>query len=142
MSLCPKRLVDTDSTPPDANRQVPVCVGEACFQQPVGWGCLVSSANRCATCDLSPPPAPAVCSLAFSLPRSPPYPLCNFYLICCFSAFASYLYAWQHSSHGPLPGFSLRHPLSPVHNSSCIPPLRFPRVPFCPPCLYQLCFSP
>lgn len=36
--------------------KTPVCVREACLHQPVGWGRLVSSANWCATCDLSPPP--------------------------------------------------------------------------------------
>lgn len=33
-------------------KQTPVCVWEAHFQQPVGWGCLVSSITWCTTCDL------------------------------------------------------------------------------------------
>lgn len=131
MLLCPKRVVDTDSTPTDANSQTPVCVREACFQQPVGWDRLVSSTNWCATSPF--PPALAVCSLIFSLPRSPPYPLCNFYLICCLSAFASYLYSWQHSFCGPLPSFPLQPPISHVQDSPRIPPFNF----LCPilPCM-------
>lgn len=99
-------------------KQTPVCVWEAHFQQPVGWGCLVSSITWCTTCDLS---LQHLEHTASCFPLQAPHhiyisPLCNFNLVCCFSTFALYLYSWQHASRGPLPGFPLPHSLSHVQN--------------------------
>lgn len=52
----------TDCTPTDANRQTPVCAKEACFQQPVGWGCWVSTTNWHASSNLSFPPQHLQCA--------------------------------------------------------------------------------
>lgn len=136
MSLCPRRLADTD-----ANGQTRVCVVAARFRQPGGWGSSVSSTNGCAAWHLSLPPSTAVYN-----PPSPFHPPHHVLFTIFISSVAS-----QHLPLTCVHGSVL--PMALVPASLCdvlyptyeirlaSPPLRFPCVPFCHACLCQLCFS-
>jgi len=142
MSLCPKRVADTDGTPRDADRRTPVCAREAFFQHPVGWGRLVGSTNWCATCDHSFRPStcsvqphifPSTLPTTSSLQFLPHLLLLSFCLLpVILVTFFPQPSPWLPFATSFIPGTKfVSHPL-----------LCFPHVPFCPACLHQVCFSP